>query len=50
MVMIVTMKFLIMRQILVAAITGSTGLIPVVKTAKIPIALANKESLVCSDL
>ena len=34
----------------VAAITGSTGLMPVVKAAKkgIPIALANKESLVCS--
>tara|TARA_B100000287_G_scaffold99074_1_gene91125 strand:+ start:2997 stop:4157 length:1161 start_codon:yes stop_codon:yes gene_type:complete len=37
-------------DIVVAAITGSTGLMPVVKTAKkgIPIALANKESLVCS--
>ena len=34
----------------VAAITGSTGLMPVVKAAQkgIPIALANKESLVCS--
>tara|TARA_B100000287_G_C20651958_1_gene787215 strand:- start:104 stop:1261 length:1158 start_codon:yes stop_codon:yes gene_type:complete len=37
-------------DIVVAAITGSTGLLPVVKTAErgIQIALANKESLVCS--
>ena len=37
-------------DIVVAAITGSAGLIPVVKAAKkgISIALANKESLVCS--
>ena len=37
-------------DMVVAAITGSTGLMPVVKAAKkgIPIALANKESLVCS--
>ena len=37
-------------DIVVAAITGSTGLMPVIKAAKkgIPIALANKESLVCS--
>jgi 1-deoxy-D-xylulose-5-phosphate reductoisomerase len=37
-------------DIVVAAITGSAGLMPVVKAAKkgISIALANKESLVCS--
>ena len=37
-------------DMVVAAITGSTGLMPVVKAAQkgIPIALANKESLVCS--
>ncbi len=37
-------------DLVVAAITGSTGLLPVVKTAErgIQIALANKESLVCS--
>ena len=37
-------------DIVVAAITGSAGLLPVVGAAKrgITIALANKESLVCS--
>ena len=37
-------------DIVVAAITGSAGLLPVVSAAKrgITIALANKESLVCS--